>query len=920
MAILESFMSLVPPETNVIRGGVLCTIPAAELVVGDVVYLGAGNRVPADCRLFYETDLKVDNSSITGESEPIERDTNISTKENPLEANNLSFGGTSVAQGDGYGIVIRTGDDSILGQIAKLTIGETTPKSQLAEEINFFVRILAMVAIITAIIFFIICLVIGYSIGMTFSFAIGIFVAFVPQGLPLTVSTLLTIAAKRMAKRNVLVKNLHAVETLGSITCLATDKTGTLTQNKMTVVGVWLNEQCFSPMEVVGGDHILEANTPNLPALVEACALCTRATYRSGDLEKPLGEREIIADATETGIFHFVETFYDPIPVQGKYPKAFEIPFSSQNKWALTVHHMDNPSSKLTSFIKGAPERVVLKCKYIQVDNQIIPWTEDTTAKFNDAYNHFGSHGRRVIAFARKMLPEDQFDENFVFTRDPCNLPIDGFVFIGFVALMDPPKKGVRKAVAALRTAGVQIVMVTGDHPVTAKALGRQIGLISGDTLEEAALRYQKATDQVCEDEYDAVVVQGDLLYNLTDADWDTILMKKEIIFARTSPKQKLEIVTRLQNKGHIVGVSGDGVNDSPALKKADLGISMNKTGSDVSKEAAAMILLDDNFSSIVSGIAEGRLIFVNLKKSIRYTLTHAIPEIVAFLFFVALAIPLPVNSLLVLLIDLGSELGPALSFAFEPAEGDLMLIPPRKVLCQTKYPVFCDPESNVPVTNLKHPGTLWGVVQKCKGLFTRKGTGDVLVDGDLIGWSLFQGGVIEAIGSYSAYVIALAVASVPLDILVGSASTYWKQDAPDLTLTNGQVANASQQIAINGTAQSSYYAGIVICQLFVLWVCKHRFSYPWGMDMLKNKYSWLGAAIAISVATIVVYVPGLNNVVLQGGPAPFLALLAPLGAGLLLVIYETIRIFLRRHNYFGGVPKRNPNLLELVRTTSSVK
>lgn len=643
---------------------------------------------------------------------------------------------------------------------------------------------------------------------------------------------MLTIAAKRMAQKNVLVKNLHAVETLGSITLLATDKTGTLTQNKMTVVGLWLNDMFFSTGEVPNPtDPPLVLETANLPCVIQALSVCCKSKFNEAEANVPLEERTILGDATEVGLLRFACKYIDVPLEQATHRKVFEIPFSSQTKWHLTVNRVEE---RLVSFLKGAPERVARMCKYIQIGEALVEWSEEIESKFNRAYEHFALRGRRVIAVARQILPVETFPLEHVFTREHCDLPMDAFVFLGLVAIMDPPKHGVRKAVAACRTAGIQTVMVTGDHPLTAEAIARQIGLISGDTLLEAAVKLQKPPQLVTEDEYDAVVVHGDKVDLLSDQDWDTILAKREIVFARTSPKQKLEIVTRFQNKGHIVGVSGDGVNDSPALKKADLGISMNKTASDVSKEAAAMILLDDNFPSIVHGIAEGRLIFANLKKSIRYTLTHMVPEVLAFVMFICLAIPLPINSLLILLIDLGSELGPALSFAFEPPENDLMLVPPRKVLCQASSAAEAAPATDLESGLKSRPGRLGRLWRRATRAFARKDTGEVLVDAELLLWSYGQGGIIEAAGCFGAYLIVLAWHQVPFSMLVGSAKTFWKPDSPPLALADGTVATAQQQLAISGSSQSAYYLGIVICQLFVLWVTKHRYSYPYGLDMLK--------------------------------------------------------------------------------------
>jgi sodium/potassium-transporting ATPase subunit alpha len=418
-----------------------------------------------------------------------------------------------------------------------------------------------------------------------------------------------------------------------------------------------------------------------------------------------------------------------------------------------------------------------------------------------------------------------------------------------------------------------------------------------------------------------------------------------------TSPKHKLEIVTRFQSKGHIVGVSGDGVNDSPSLKKADLGISMNKTASDVSKESAAMILLDDNFASIVTGIAEGRLIFANLKKSIRYTLTHSTPEIFAFIVFVLLGIPAPISSILVLLIDLGTELGPAISYAFEYPEGDLMLVPPRKVLTtekpkaskkpkrrmrlferllaseghrQEQTAIVREGETIEPVEVIVIPVNelVWYKrwIVKSRAFLIQDYTGETLIDNDLLVWCYFQGGIIEAIGCFSAYLIVLAWERVPFDNLYQSALIYFKETSPDLLLTNGTLATAQEQMKILSSAQAAFFCSIVICQWFNLFIQKHRYSYPYGMDMVKNKWTWIGIACGAVISVFIVYIPFINLNVFGAYPFPVVAFLAPIAMGIFLFAYEFTRRYLRKRGYFGGIPKRNVNLVDLVRTTSSVK
>lgn len=795
----------------------MSAIDAADVVPGDLVVLRLGDKVPADCRIIKCVDMKVDNSSITGESEAQER-TLHSEVPNILEATNMAFSGTTIVSGEGYGIVVRTGDHSVLGKIANLTMTSTKRVSQLNIETDVFVKRTALVAFITALVFFIFGVVSNFGIGVTFSFAIGTFVAFIPQGLPVTVTLMLTIAAKRLSKKNVLVKDLQAVETLGSITVLATDKTGTLTQNKMTVVSVWMNNCSYGAGVESGDEQILEASSPSVQDLLEICASCSKSKLDRAEDKLPLAERKLFGDATEVGIIRFAGNYIDVPERLNNAKKAFEIPFNSTNKWHLTILEKEHESGHYVMMIKGAPERIKKMCKWIRIGEEEFPWEERWDVAFNQAYEHYASKGRRVLALAHRKLPGDRYPRGFEFAADPPNFEKE-FVFMGLVGLMDPPKHGVRKAVAALRTAGIQIIMVTGDHPLTAEAIARHIGIIQGQTAQDVALKRSMPAQLIEEDQYDAVVVHGDDIEGWEEKDWDRVLNKMDIVFARTSPKHKLEIVTRLQAKGHIVGVSGDGVNDSPALKKADLGISMNLSASDVSKEAAAMILLDDYFPTIVTGIHEGRLVFANLKKSIRYTLTHIMPEVLAFLIFIIFAIPLPISSILVLMIDLGTELGPAISYAYELPEGDLMLVPPRKALVQAKKPkekkkhwwnrkkrkAEPDPEAaespaSVEITpepilsqrpikeEIKEEGkvkVLWG---RFTDNFRIKGTGEMLVDFDLIFWSYCQAGIIETIGCLASYLVVLWANHAPFDNLYKSALTYWQPNAPPLTLSNGEI------------------------------------------------------------------------------------------------------------------------------------
>lgn len=802
----------------VIRDSRLQEIDAADIVPGDIVYLKLGAKIPADARLLSCTDMKVDNSSITGESEPQERNLRCNNP-NILEATNMAFSGSKIVSGEGFGLIVRTGDHSLLGKIANLTLTSEKRASQLHLETDVFVKRTALVAFTVALVFFIFGIVSDFGVGITFSFAIGTFVAFIPQGLPVTVTLLLTIAAKRLSTKNVLVKDLHAVETLGSITVLATDKTGTLTQNKMSVVSVWMNRLVHGAGLEKTDEQIIDTNGPNVQDLLNVCVLCAGSKLKPEEDAMEFKDRTILGDATEIGILRFAGVYVDVPGMISSARKVFEIPFNSTNKWHLTIIEKEHEDGDYIILIKGAPERIKGMCNRIRINDEDLPWDDDWEEEFNAAYKNFASKGRRVLAFAHAKLPRSKYPKGFEFSNDPLNFEKDQFAFLGLLGLMDPPKHGVRKAIAALRTAGIQIIMVTGDHPLTAEAIARNIGLIQGQTKQDASTKLNVPTEFVTEDQYDAIVVHGDDIDAWEEKDWDRVLSKLDIVFARTSPKHKLEIVTRLQAKGHIVGASGDGVNDSPALKKADLGISMNHSASDVSKEAAAMILLDDNFSTIVTGVHEGRLIFVNLKKSVRYTLTHIMPEVLSFLIFIIFAIPLPLSSILVLMFDLGVELGPAISYAWELPEGDLMLVPPRKALVKAKpaikpkkmhwwnkskrgatdleagqvpddVQIVPEKIEQPPISEAMKKGdskikVLWN---RLADNFRIKGTGEMLVDSDLVVWSYFQGGIIETIGCFASYLVVLWLNKAPFDDLYKSALTYWQDGAPPLTMSDGSI------------------------------------------------------------------------------------------------------------------------------------
>ncbi|KRY10799.1 Sodium/potassium-transporting ATPase subunit alpha [Trichinella patagoniensis] len=670
------------------RDGKLHEVPTEEIVVGDIVEVKGGDRIPADIRLIVSHGLKVDNSSLTGESDPQSRVAECTNK-NPLETANIAFFSTNAMEGTGKGVVIYTGDKTVMGRIAHLASGLESGETPIAKELAHFIHLITGVAVFLGISFFIISLAMGYHWLDACVFLIGIIVANVPEGLLATVTVCLTLTAKRMARKNCLVKHLEAVETLGSTSTICSDKTGTLTQNRMTVSHAWFD---LNTMLADTSEHQTQAkydlSQPTFRALLRVAGICNRAEFKANQDLVPVLKRECTGDASDIALMKFVELAEgDVSELRDRNRKICEIPFNSTNKFAVrptlvSIHESDTPDDRSYKLaMKGAPERIIDRCTTIMINGKEQPLTRDHREAFDRAYLELGCLGERVLGFCDYTLPLEKYPPGFAFDTTEVNFPLSGLRFLGLMSMIDPPRAAVPDAVAKCRSAGIKVIMVTGDHPITAKAVAKSVGIISpeNETPEDVAMRLNIPVEEVDGTQCKACVVHGSQLREMTKNELDFIVGHyKEIVFARTSPQQKLLIVESCQRNGAIVAVTGDGVNDSPALKQADIGIAMGIAGSDVSKQAADMILLDDNFASIVTGVEEGRLIFDNLKKSIAYTLTSNIPEISPFLMFILLNIPLPLGTVTILCIDLGTDLWPAISLAYEESEGDIMKRPPR--------------------------------------------------------------------------------------------------------------------------------------------------------------------------------------------------------------------------------------------------
>lgn len=639
---MESFRQLLPPHSKVLRDGKVRDVLASELVVGDLILLEEGDKVPADSRLIETNSLKVDNSALTGESEPQLRSLEC-THPNLLECRNLLFSGTLVQSGNGKAIVFGTGKDTQIGSLATLTEQTISVDTPLRKELNHFIKIISAIAIFLGITFFLLAFFLQDIFLASLIFAIGIIVANVPEGLLPTVTLALSLASRRMATRNALIKQLESVETLGSTTVICTDKTGTLTQNRMAVnslIAGFENLEPESPPSSREGSRSEPAGSPGWspkklpPVFIRVAGLCNNAKL----YEAPPG---YTGDPTEGALLVFANSLVNVKDLQREYPRQEEFPFDSLTRRMEVICR--TPEGKFEVYLKGAPEVVVHMCSSVMQSGKVRKLDETEQKNLLDRHLRLAEKGERVIALAFR-----QAEELKEYAGD--------FIFLGFIGIVDPPRPEAREAIAKCHAAGIKVVMITGDHPVTAESIARDVGLSVSGKPE---------------------IITGDELKSLSRTELASRLKKPSIVFARTSPVQKLKIVQLFQGEGEIVTMTGDGVNDAPAIKNADMGVAMG-SGTDVAREAADMVLLDDNFATIVNAVEEGRTVFDNIKKFVAYILASNIPEILPFIAFVLLSIPLPMPVQLILAIDLGTDLLPALALGVEKGEGDIMKRAPR--------------------------------------------------------------------------------------------------------------------------------------------------------------------------------------------------------------------------------------------------
>jgi len=656
---MQTLKHWMPEYAKVIRDGDLQKVLVRKIVPGDIIVLEAGDRVPADARLITAFDLWTNNVPLTGESEPQPRTAKPTKMVDKayLDSPNLVFMSTSVAKGRGKAVVLATGMNTKFGKIADLTQTIHEEPSPLQREIGNMAKYDFIIAVVVGSVFFLTSLIwLNLDFYSSILFMIGVMVACVPEGLQVTVSSALAINVLKMVKQNVLVKRLSAVQTLGSVTVICTDKTGTITKGEMTVKKLWVKDRVievsgigYSPQGdfTLHGKALKKEDAVAVEKLLEIAALCNGAK-----IEPPSDKNaawSVIGDPTDGALT--VAALKYGINVKNRLvekPVIHIRPFDFSRKRMTTVHKLNGD---VLIYTKGAPRNILSVCNNILVNDKIEEFTRKNLRSAEAKIRAFANEGLRVIAVAYKKLPKDEYSKDTEVEKD--------MVFVGLAAMRDPPRLEVKEAVAKAKQAGIKTVIITGDYGPTAQVVAREVGIVDAECCN---------------------IVRGVDLDSLDDQAIVNAVERGNVIFARVSPEQKLRIVKVVKESGEVVAVTGDGANDAPSLKEADIGVAMGASGTDVAREAADIVLLDDSFESIVKAVESGRAIYENIRKFIVYVFSHNWAELIPYMLYALLGIPLPLLVVQVLAIDLAIDVIPSLALSREPPESGIMQEPPRSL------------------------------------------------------------------------------------------------------------------------------------------------------------------------------------------------------------------------------------------------
>jgi sodium/potassium-transporting ATPase subunit alpha len=687
--VMNSILDLLPAEAMVMRDEKLIHLPATDLVAGDIVHIGIGNKVPADMRILQSSgDVRFDRAILTGESDEVEGAIEC-TETNFLETRNIALMGTGVTNGNAIGVVVLTGSRSVMGRIASMTAGVKQKTTLIQQEINRFVTIIVILTVCLALLILFTWL--GWlrkdhpsymSVVAMLNNVMGCVVAFIPEGVPVAVALTLMMIAKRMKKTNILPKGLATVETLGCVNVLCSDKTGTLTQNRMFVKSLGMVDWEFNLEDLAPGEFGNAELPDGLRDMLRASLLCNDATFDPTTMSLPSYDRAVNGNATDAAVLRFVDNV--GITSVTGFDRVHQIPFNSKNKWMLTLHRDPSSTKDFLLYVKGAPDVLLDRCStyWSGLHNGVRPLDRDARERFSNFQAKLSRRAERVIVIcSRRYVPRSAPGSND-FSDEIMESGVQDLTVLGIFGIVDPPREETASTVAACRRAGIRFFMVTGDFGLTAAAIAHEIGIYDGeaepDTVEDLMDGLDPSMEIKIPKSRHSLLLEGPNLSSLTTENWETVCGYDEIVFARTTPEQKLRIVKELQARDYVVAVTGDGVNDAPALRAADVGIAIG-SGSDVAIEAADLVLLE-KFDSIIEAIRLGRLVFQNLQKVIAYLLpAGSWSEIWPVLMNVFFGCPSPLSTFLMIIVCVFTDLFLSLSLIMEKEEFDLLSLPPRR-------------------------------------------------------------------------------------------------------------------------------------------------------------------------------------------------------------------------------------------------